>query len=163
MSQDPRSNWDAPADGDFASYVERLSAAQASNSVPAPPPAASSLGVGRQKTAKASAAAPAIDPSDLTPEEAASTAGLTEKVRLVRLVFLLVLVGQVLLLWFFQKGSLALLFFTGIIWFMLGRAQGVLSQALPGFDGSDNSTPNLQSLREQFQRTARERKTKQKK
>ena len=145
MSQDPRSNWDAPADGDFASYVERLNAAQASSPASAPTPPL------------------ARDPEDLTPEEALSTAGLTEKVRSVRLVFLLVFVGQVLLLLFFQKGSLALLFFTGIIWVMLGRAQGILSQALPGVGGSDNPTPNLQRLREKLQHVARERATKAKK
>lgn len=89
MGKDPRSNWDAPADGDFASYVERLSAAPAPTH--APPTAASPLGLGRQKTAKtaATALAPELDPSDLTPEEALSVAGLTEKLRSVRLVFLL--------------------------------------------------------------------------
>ena len=158
MSKDPRSNWDAPADGDFASYVERLNAAHASGSAsaPTPPPAIS--------PATASAAAPAIDPEELTPEEAASTAGLTAKVRSVRLVFLLVLVGQVLLLIFFKKGSLALLFFTGIIWVMLGKAQSTLFSAFSAAGGRDAAkNANLQRLREQFQRTARERKTKQKK
>ena len=153
MSQDPRSsnssnscNSDAPADGDFASYVERLSAAQASNSASAPTPP------------------PAREPEDLTPAEAASTAGLTEKVRSVRLVFLLVLVGQVLLLLFFQKGSLALLFFTGIIWVMLGKAQSTLFSAFSAAGGRDAAkNANLQRLREQLQRTAHERKTKQKK
>ena len=146
MSKDPRSNWDAPADGDFASYVERLNAAQASKSASAPTPP------------------PARDPEDLTPEEAASTAGLTAKVRSVRLVFLLVLVGQVLLLIFFKKGSLALLFFTGIIWVMLGKAQSTLFSAFSAAGGRDAAkNANLQRLREQFQRAARERKTKQKK
>ena len=150
MSKDPRSHWDTPADGDFASYVERLSAAP----VPAPAPLPA-------------AAASDIDPSDLTPEEAVSTAGLAEKVRSVRLVFLLVLVGQVLLLWFFRKGSLPLLFFTGIIWVVLGRGQSALFLAWPASNGGNSGdaakNSNLQRLREQLQRSVRERATKQKK
>ena len=152
MSQDPRSsnssnscnscNSDAPADGDFASYVERLSAAQASNSASAPTPP------------------PARDPEDLTPAEAASTAGLTEKVRSVRLVFLLVFVGQVLLLLFFQKGSLALLFFTGIIWVMLGKAQSALFLAVPSAGGDSAKNPNLERLHQKLQHLARERANK---
>ena len=170
MSQDPRSNWDTPADGDFASYVERLGAVQAPT--PAPPPAASPLGLGRRKTAQtaATALAPETDPSDLTPEEALSAAGLTEKLRSVRLVFLLVFVGQVLLLLFFQKGSLPLLFFTGIIWVMLGRARSALFLALPtvnsahtsnGGDAAKNT--HLQRLREQLKRSVRERASSEKK
>ena len=168
MGKDPRSNWDTPADGDFASYVERLSAVQAPT--PAPPPAASPLGLGRRKTAQtaATALAPETDPSDLTPEEALSAAGLTEKLRSVRLVFLLVFVGQVLLLLFFQKGSLPLLFFTGIIWVMLGRARSTL--ALPTANSANTSNGgdaakniHLQRLREQLKRSVRERASQQKK
>ncbi len=170
MSKDPRSNWDAPADGDFASYVERLGALQA----PTPaPPAASPLGLGRRKTAQNTAAALAteIELSDLTPAEALSAAGLTEKLRSVRLLFLLVLVGQVLLLLFFQKGSLPLLFFTGIIWVMLGRARSTL--ALPTANSANSANTSnggdaaknihLQRLREQLKRSVRERVSSQKK
>ena len=166
MSKDPRSDSDTPVDGDFASYVERLSKTatltstkeqaqaqeRASTAWPsnATPP----------KTAKSSASS--IDPSNLTPEEAISTAGLADKIRSVRLIFLLAFGGQVLLLLFFQKGSLALLFFTGVLWLLLGRAQSALFSALFNANSDDNSL-NLQRLREQLQHTIRERTTKQKK
>ena len=158
MSKDPRSNWDAPADGDFASYVERLNAAQTPSS------SASPLGFAPQKTATAG---PASMPS-AAPAQETLAAGLAGKLRAVRVVFLLVLMGQVVLLLFFQKGSLPLLFFTGMIWFFLGRAQSTLSLALPSADGGDGNargqdSPNLQRLREQLQRSVRERATKQKK
>ena len=161
MSKDPRSNWDAPADGDFASYVERLNAAQTPSS------AASPLGFGQQKTTTAGPASAPVLPS-AAPAQETLAAGLAGKLRAVRVVFLLVLMGQVVLLLFFQKGSLPLLFFTGMIWFFLGRAQSTLSLALPSADGGDGNargqdSPNLQRLREQLQRSIRERATKQKK
>ena len=80
----------------------------------------------------------------------------------------LLLVGQVLLLLFFQKGSLPLLFFTGIIWVMLGRARSTL--ALPTANSANTSNGgdaakniHLQRLREQLKRSVRERASQQKK
>ena len=162
MSKDPRSNWDTPVDGDFASYVERLNAASAPH--PAPPSAAPSAGAVQPKAAKVAKAVEMEPPPHLTVEEATSAAGLAEKVRSVRLVFLLVLVGQVLLLLFFQKGSLPLLFFTGVLWLLLGRGQSALFSAstkAKGGPGRDSS--NLQRLREELQRSLRDRATKSKK
>ena len=163
MSKDPRSHWDPPADGDFASYVERLSAASAPPPAPpsAAPSAAPSAGAVQPKVTKAADTNP---PPHLSAEEATSAAGLAQKLRSVRLVFLLVFVGQVLLLVFFQKGSLPLLFFTGVLWLLLGRGQSALFSAsnhAKGGHGSDS--PNLQRLHEKLQHLARERATKAKK
>ena len=147
MSTTPRNDWDTPADGDFASYVERLSAAQTQH--PAAPP----LDEGLQKGAGAGAPAPGSPRPAPVPD--VSAPGLAGKLRSVRTVVLLVLMGQVLAWLFFHKGSLPLLFFTGVVWFILGRAQSALLQALSGAPGGDSA--QLARLREQLQRSVHER------
>lgn len=168
MSKNPRSDWDAPVDGDFASYVERLNQTSTSTLEQ------SQAQVQAQSQERASAVwpseaqppktAPALasprDPSDLTPEEAKSSTDLAHKMRFVRLVFLLVFVGHVLMLFFYHKGSLFLLFFNGVLWLLLGNAQSALFSASPNAHGGDSL--HLQRLRKQLVQSIRERATKQK-
>ena len=108
MGQTPHNDWDTPANGDFASYVERLNAAQMQRSPPALSPVA----------------APA-QPAPAVPVPAAQGDGPTwaAKLRTVRRVVFLVFTAQALALMFLHKGSLPLLFFTGVVWFFLGRTQ----------------------------------------
>lgn len=155
MSEATHSHWDAPADGDFASYVERLSAAQAQHLAPLP-----HLDDGLQKTAAASVPAPMLMPIPMptTRLEAASSvsvSGAVGMVRVVRAVVLLLVIAQALALFYFKAGVLPLLLFTGVLWFFLGRLQRFLPQALTGANGTDGAS--LPRLREQLQRSVRER------
>ena len=152
MEKNPQHPWDGPADGDFASYVERLSGAPAQHPEPLP-----HLDNGSHNAAVASAAsvAPprlATGPEDGSNVPASSFAGV---VRTARAVVLLLVIAQALALFYFQVGVVPLLLFTGVLWFSLGRLQRVLSKALPVASRPDSAS--LQRLREQLQRAARER------
>ena len=81
---------------------------------------------------------------------------LADKLRAVRIVVFLVFTAQALVLWLLHKGSLPLLFFTGVVWFFLGRVQSTLRRTLAPVDSSERST-HLQRLRDELQRTARAR------
>lgn len=147
MGKTPHNDWDTPVNGDFASYVERLSAVQIPQSVaPSHPIAAQAPQAAQAAPAQA---APA-------PEGDGVESALAGKLRAVRIVVFLVFTAQALVLLFLQKGSLPLLFFTGMVWFFLGRMQSALLLTLPRAEGADRSTP-LQRLRDELQRTARER------
>ena len=151
MSKAPHSHWDAPADGDFASYVERLVAAQAQHPAPLP-----HLEGGLQTTAAAPISAPMPIPA-ARPESAAgvSVSGAVGVVRVVRAVVLLLVIVQALALFYFKTGVLPLLLFTGMLWFFLGRLQRVLPNALSGANGAYGAS--FQRLREELQRSMRER------
>lgn len=149
MEKPPQHPWDGPADGDFASYVERLSAAPARPPAPVP-----HWDDGPHNAAAASVAPPplATGRDDRSNVPASSFAGV---VRTARAVVLLLVIAQALALFYFQAGVVPLLLFTGVLWFSLGRLQRFLSKALPGVSRPDSAS--LQRLREQVQRAARER------
>ena len=149
MGKTPQHPWDGPADGDFASYVERLSAAPVQ--LPAP---LSHLNDGPHNAAAASVAPPqlATGREDGSNVPVSAFAGV---VRTARAVLLLLVIAQALALLYFQAGVVPLLLFTGVLWFYLGRLQRILSKALPG--ASRPGSASLQRLREQLQRAARER------
>ena len=161
MSSSPHGNWDAPADGDFAIYVERLSAAQAQH----PAPLAhldGALQKAAASTVPASESAPMSMPT--TRPEAASSlsvSGVVGVVRVVRAVVLLLVIGQALALFYFKAGVLPLLLFTGVLWFFLGRLQRFLPRAITGSTGVDGAS--LQRLRKQLQRSVSERTNTRKK
>lgn len=161
MSTTPRNDWDPPADGDFASYVERLSVAQV-----VPPAPVQREGARQKRTAAAASAASAasaapapssrpVPSSRQVAAPGASPSGVTGLVRGVRAVVLLLVIGQALALFYFKTGFLSLLLFTGVLWLALGRLQRILSRVLSGANGTDSAS--LQRLREQLQRSVRER------
>ena len=166
MSPTPRSDWDTPANGDFASYVERLGRAQALRTAAQPhqqvdlpqlPSAIANSAAPTAATAAASATTAAL-PAPPSPGQVARAAApnLADKLRAVRIVVFLVFTAQALVLWLLHKGSLPLLFFTGVVWFFLGRAQSTLQRTLAPVDSSERGT-HLQRLRDELQRTARAR------
>ena len=107
--------------------------------------------------ARNSVAAPSL-PAPPSPGQVARAAApnLADKLRAVRIVVFLVFTAQALVLWLLHKGSLPLLFFTGVVWFFLGRAQSTLQRTLAPVDSSERGT-HLQRLRDELQRTARAR------
>lgn len=163
MSPTPRSDWDTPANGDFASYVERLGRAQALRTAAQPhqevdlhqlpSPVAS---VAAAAVASTTAVSPLPVPHSLGQMARAAAPNLADKLRAVRIVVFLVFTAQALVLWLLHKGSLPLLFFTGVVWFFLGRAQSTLRRTLAPVDSSERGT-HLQRLRDELQRTARAR------
>ena len=147
MSPTPRSDWDTPANGDFASYVERLGRAQALRTAAQPH---QEVDLHQLPSPVASVAATAAASTT------AAAPNLADKLRAVRIVVFLGFTAQALVLWLLHKGSLPLLFFTGVVWFFLGRAQSTLQRTLAPVDSSERGT-HLQRLRDELQRTARAR------
>lgn len=161
----PPNDWDTPADGDFARYVERLSAAQALH------PAAPAHLQGNVPTAPAAAVAsapvparaPAPVPAPSSPGavQGVSATGVAGLLRAVRVVLLLLVIAQAVALFYFNVGLMPLMLFSAGLWFFLGRLQRVLSRALSGAAGGDST--HLQRLREQLPSAARKRATSAKK
>lgn len=142
MKQGPhRPDWDTPADGDFASYVERLTAAPDTRaktvshravaveaSPPAPAPAAP-MGVApaviKRAMGKGFADAVVLAP----PELAQVLAPLVGLIRPARAVLLLLAVANGVAL-FFGQGSLWWLMMTAAMWWGLGTMAARLAPVL---------------------------------
>lgn len=116
--------WDTPADGDFARYVERLTA-------PTPTPQQ------RGRAARPSAAAPPPQAADALsapaaapglPDLAQALQPVAGVLRAVRAVLLLLVLGHAVALFFFGRGSLPGLVVMGMAWWGLGW----LAESLPG-------------------------------
>lgn len=127
--------WDTPSNGDFAAYVERLSAAEPARK-PAAPSSLASAGPAPRKAAGASAAQPSPSTSTATMPSAAQAlppdlvrqlAPLGDLLRTAR-TWLLVLIGlHFMALLIFGWGSVAFLVIMGMFWW----AVGWLVQSLP--------------------------------
>ena len=110
--------WDTPADGDFARYVERLTASVPARTAPMAPRGAAAAP--RKAPAAGGAAAPAAPAQVLPPDLAQVLAPLMGGVRIVRGVLLLLLVLHGIAWFVFSQGSLPGLVVMAALWWGLG-------------------------------------------
>lgn len=139
--------WDTPPHGDFASYVERLSA-QGAATRPAAAPS--------PKTDKAVAKSPvAASAPGLPPDLAQVLAPLVGVVRGVRMVLLLVTLLHAVAFFGLDRGSLPGLLFMAALWWGLGRVAALASSALPSGSAGANK-PGVASLQERLAQLAKQ-------
>lgn len=146
MQHPHRTDWDTPPDGDFASYVERLTrtppAARAAASTPARPARPATRTAARPVSAASAASAKVQQPLD-----GPSLRNLAVAARTVLVVLLAVHAAA----WFvFGWGSFVLLALTGGAWWLLG-------QALPFLGGPKVALPSaLQPVLDALRDAARQ-------
>ena len=124
-----RPDWDAPPDGDFARYVERLGATAPAAARPSHTTAVGAAEPTRLQDAPLrgeSASPPTVQAQP--PDLAAMAGQLGGRLRGARVV-LLVAIGIHAIAWLgFGRGSLPVLMFMAVLWWGLGR----VVQILPG-------------------------------
>ena len=134
-----RPDWDAPPDGDFARYVERLGATAPAAARPSHTTAVGAAEPTRLQDAPLrgeSASPPTVQAHP--PDLAAMAGQLGGRLRGARVV-LLVAIGIHAIAWLgFGRGSLPVLMFMAVLWWGLGR----IVQVLPGLLSLPRSAEN---------------------
>ena len=145
-------DWDTPPDGDFAAYVERLTAQKPLQKAPVTQaPAAAVAAVGRAAQAPNTGAQAQALPPDLL-QVMRPLAGVLRTVRAVLLVMVL-LHGFALFL--LGHGSLPGLVVMGVVWWVLGW----LMQSAAQLGGAQSSGMNTatQALQDRLRQVAQQR------
>lgn len=168
--------WDTPANGDFASYIERLTAYQSApqhTMHPSAPIAGTASRATKRVSKKTSATHPsaahntpappavatrstgATVPFALSPEVAQALVPLQGLLGLVRRAIVVVAVIQVLLMAMFSIGTVGGLVLWAAAWWALTWLMGQIAKAAP--PGAGQSNPSLSQLHELLQQLTRER------
>lgn len=145
-------DWDTPPDGDFAAYVERLTAQKPLQKAPVTQaPAAAVAAVGRAaQTHNTGAQAQALPPDLL--QVMRPLAGV---LRTVRAVLLVMVVLHGIALFLLGQGSLPGLVVMGVVWWGLGRLMQSAAQ-LGGAQASGMNTAT-QALQDRLRQVAQQR------
>ena len=145
-------DWDTPPDGDFAAYVERLTAQKPLQKAPVTQaPAAAVAAVGRAAQAPSTGAQAQALPPDLL-QVMRPLAGV---LRTVRAVLLVMVVLHGIALFLLGHGSLPGLVVMGVVWWVLGW----LMQSAAQLDSAQASVVNTatQALQDRLRQVAQQR------
>ena len=144
-------DWDTPPDGDFAAYVERLTAQKPLQKAPVTQAPAAAVAVGRAAQAPSAGAQAQALPPDLL-QVMRPLAGVLRTVRAVLLV-MVVLHGIALLL--LGHGSLPGLVVMGVVWWGLGWL--MQSAAQLGSAQASGVNAATQALQDRLRQVAQQR------
>ena len=144
-------DWDTPPDGDFAAYVERLTAQKPLQKAPVTQAPAAAVAVGRAAQAPSAGAQAQALPPDLL-QVMRPLAGV---LRTVRAVLLLMVVLHGIALFLLGQGSLPGLVVMGVVWWGLGW----LMQSAAQLEGAQASGMNTatQALQDRLRQVAQQR------
>ena len=135
-------DWDTPPDGDFAAYVERLTAQKPLQKAPVTQAPAAAVAVGRAAQAPSAGAQAQALPPDLL-QVMRPLAGV---LRTVRAVLLVMVVLHGIALFLLGHGSLPGLVVMGVVWWGLGwLMQSAVQLGSAQASGMNTATQALQN------------------
>ena len=144
-------DWDTPPDGDFAAYVERLTAQKPLQKAPVTQAPAAAVAVGRAAQAPSAGAQAQALPPDLL-QVMRPLAGV---LRTVRAVLLLMVVLHGIALFLLGQGSLPGLMVMGLVWWGLGwLMQSAVQLGSAQASGVNTAT---QALQDRLRQVAQQR------
>ena len=144
-------DWDTPPDGDFAAYVERLTAQKPLQKAPVTQAPAAAVAVGRAAQAPSAGAQAQALPPDLL-QVMRPLAGV---LRTVRAVLLLLVVLHGIALFLLGQGSLPGLVVMGVVWWGLGwLMQSAVQLGSAQASGVNTAT---QALQDRLRQVAQQR------
>ena len=144
-------DWDTPPDGDFAAYVERLTAQKPLQKAPVTQAPAAAVAVGRAAQALSAGAQAQALPPDLL-QVMRTLAGV---LRTVRAVLLVMVVVHGIAIFLLGQGSLPGLMVMGLVWWGLGWLMQSAAQ-LGGARASGVNTAT-QALQDRLRQVAQQR------